>query len=142
MTSRIAYLCHNDSFDIYESNQPDDFIVDFDEHMEFNSLSTIELIEFKCKLAQKTNENVYIFSDLCCNSILNGTKKPILRSIKLPGAKHVAVSFSSPIPLATPTGVMKSCRIYIRDKNFTKLSFQFLEAEVTLRFKNVSNSKI
>lgn len=142
MSSRVAYLSHNDSISIYEGNHPEDFIVDFNDHIELNSASTVELIEFKCKLSQKSYANVYIFSDICENSILNATSQPILRAIKLSGAKNISTSFSNPIQLKTAIGVMKSCRIYITNKDTSRLSFRLLEAEVTLRFKNVTNPKI
>ena len=81
MTSRVLYLSHKDSISIHEGNKPDDFIVEFNDSIEFNTKSSVELLELKFKISQKSNAIVYVFCDICDYSIINGKKDSALRSI-------------------------------------------------------------
>jgi hypothetical protein len=77
-------------------------------------------------------------SDVCTPSFLLGNELPILRVIPFSGSKNFTIDFAKAIKLNTQQGQCEKIRIYIKTKNFSKVSDLILEGRVTLRFKNVS----
>lgn len=140
MNSRVLYLSHTDSIDIHERNTPSEFVFEFERAIQLNISSTIELIEFKCKLSQKLRSTVYVFSDICDSSTLAAREEPLLRAINLSGLHTFAVHYDYPITLKTVIGRVKRITIYLKNKDRSELSFNVLNSEVTLLLKNVSNT--
>ena len=139
MTSYVVYASDRDSIEIFKDNKPEDFVLQLDKNIVLNDNSTVELLEFRCRLSEKDRDVLYIQSDICENSYLCGKSLPVLRIIPLPGTKNHSVVFDKPIILKSVTGSLNRLRIYISSKHFSEFSVSLLEVQVTLRFNNVSH---
>ena len=140
MSSAIIYTSCNDSKHLYESNIPSDFFVEFDKIIETNENSTVELLEFRCHLNDKSKKDICVMCDICDNSFMFGDKKPILRMITLPGLKNVSFIFNEPIKINIIDRYIKKFKIYLRSVESTSTSLVFLDSQITLRINNVSNT--
>ena len=140
MSSLIIYSSSKDYEHLYKSNKPTDFYVEFDKVIETNENSTIELLEFRCHLNDKSRKDICVICDICDNSILFGHKIQILRLITLPGLKNVSCVFNEPIKINIIDKFIKKFKIYLRDVDSTSTSLEFLDMHITLRINNVSNT--
>ena len=84
MSSYVVYASDRDSIEIFKDNKPEDFILQLDRNIVLNDDSTVELLEFRCRMNEKDRDVLYIQSDICENSYLCGKSLPVLRIIPLP----------------------------------------------------------
>ena len=139
MTSHMLYLSHLDSKNVFTSNTPKDFTVEFTKSIELKENATVELMEFRCYASTKSKLTFYVMSDICDYSIANNMRLPILRCIAMGGKQRVEQSFSKPYKILIRDRRLTRCRIYLRDENLKDPSLHITEAQVTLRINNVCN---
>jgi hypothetical protein len=138
MTSFVVYASSTDSKNIFTDNNPNDFIVQLDRNINLCAESYVELLDIRCRINERTKEEIYIFSDVCQESFLYGKLSPVLRVFQLPGLKVSHTEFVRPIKLKTIQGQLNRFRIYIKPRETTSPPLSLSELNVTLRFHNVS----
>lgn len=75
-------VCRSDhNLDYYPNNTPCNFKVKLRQTVELNRTWTIALAELHLKEANAKEETLYIYSDVCGESFINGVKVPLLRRV-------------------------------------------------------------
>lgn len=135
----ILFLSHTDSKGIFKDNKPQDFVVKLNKDIFLNQDSTVELLEFRCRLSKTESKQLfYIMSDIVEDSYLLGKLNPVLRIIQYYGTKNQLNEVINPIAMKTVSGCFNQFRFYIKGKNFQELPDTLVEANITLRIKNGS----
>jgi hypothetical protein len=131
------YLSHLDSKNIFSSNAPKDFTVEFTKPIKLKEGATVELLEFHCHANTKSRQTLYIMSDICDYSIAKNMRLPILRCVTMGGKQKLSQTFSTPYKILMRDKYLSRCRIYLKDENLNEPSLHLMDAQVTLRINNV-----
>ena len=107
----------------------------------FDGKWKVALLEFKAsasktKSKNNTNQTLFIFSNICDESILNGEKNPVLRRVSPYKSNQWDTRFERPIYLTIKKKELLEIlfEIYIKDLNNGDASFLQEPVLVTLQF--------
>lgn len=142
MAETILYLSHEDSLTSYENNSPDNFIVELDKQIILNEGSTVELLDFRCKLQDKVKGGrmACIECDICENSLVFGSYRPALHVFRMPTANFYSSDIYQPIKIKILDHKINRIGIHIRPLDRSNKPFDLEESCATLRIKHGSSN--
>ena len=131
-------LASEDSNIIYPNNTPYDFLVQLSTPISLAGYWSISLLEFSIDRGQVPKKyptaEVFVFSNLCDNTILAGREVPLLRRVWLEDDKRNVI-YKLPYDVPLRMGQFQEVHIYIKDSNGNPASFIRDKVTVTLHLK-------
>lgn len=142
MSTQVLYLSHADSIDLFEKNTGDKYTVELNKQIELSEGSTVELLEFRCRLKDKTTgaRLAVILCDICENSVFFGSHQPVLRVVRIPPSRNFAIDFPQTIKLRLIDNKINRIGVHIRPLGEDLTPFGFEESYVTLRINHGSSN--
>lgn len=142
-------LKSTDGTHLFEKNTAHDFTVQLDRQINLEAYWVVALteIDITYKSSSKFIDDVYVYSNICEESFVGSTEKPLLRKVHISKdatemyvtkkTKHFRTNFIFNTPYYVPVrlGQVNQIHIYINDGKGRPCSFINLEACVTLHFK-------
>ena len=142
-------LKSSDGSDLFEKNMAHDFTVQLDRQINLEAYWVVALteIDLTYKSSSKYIDDVYVYSNICEESFVGSTEKPILRKIYISKdateahvinkKKHYRshIIFNTPYYVPVRLGQLNQVHIYLKDDKGQPCSVINLEACVTLHFK-------
>lgn len=128
----------SDSLQFYPSNNANRFIIQLDEEIVLNGLWEIGLVEFSISRSLKPGQDVYIYSDICGNSIVGGSRSRLLRRCFLKRGENNAV-FSNPMYISVISKHFHCIELYLTLSDGRPIPFATnTVVTITLHFKKHS----
>ncbi|KAJ8310816.1 hypothetical protein KUTeg_012681 [Tegillarca granosa] len=121
-------LSSTDSTHIYPDNKCYDFRVYLPKQLALSGNSTISLLEFAYQGIKTSKPELFIYCNLCDDTIVGERELPLLRRIYLKSSDNYIYDQPYEVPLKTV--VFQDIQINIKDSNHELASF--LQGEVTL----------
>ncbi|MCG8113111.1 MAG: hypothetical protein N0E59_20360 [Candidatus Thiodiazotropha taylori] len=90
----------------------------------------------KSRILKKDDEAVYVFANICKDSILDGTEKPLLRRLQMNEKNGWSYIFDKPIYLPVKRKEIIELEIYIKAVDGAFATFLESPAYMTLHFKH------
>ena len=136
----IVYIRSDESNAYFPENKPWHFKVHLKSPLVLNQKSTVALLEIEASASKprtlyKTNTTLFVYSDICRESVLNGEKKTILRRISMSKMNKWQHIFSLPIYLSVAEHEIYEFEMYIRDLNGNYATFLQDPVLITLHFQ-------
>ena len=125
-------LKSSDSLDLYGNNKPYDFHVHLPRPLTLTGYWTVSLLEI-CMFSNK-RKDVYIYSNLCEDTIVGDKELPLLRRVYLKRSSPNEI-FIYPYEVPTRLGQVHDVHVYIKDETGQEASFLREETTVTLELK-------
>ena len=97
----------------------------------------VALVEFNAseKSKSKANEGLYIYSDLCKESIVFGEERPLLRRLEKNQKNQWDYSLNNPFYVPVKRKEIQEFNIYIKLADDTEVSYLIEPLYLTLHFK-------
>ena len=118
---RYIYVHSNESDIFYEDNQTTNFRVQLKYPLYLPGVWKVALIEFnaseKSKSKLKADDGLYIYTDLCKESIVNGKERPLLRRLEKITKSKWDYILSTPFYVSIAKKEVREFNIYIRGEN-------------------------
>lgn len=127
-----------DGTDFFSDNSPFNFRVKLNRNIQLDGYWMVALTEFTLNKTNSFDKNLYILSDICQNSFIGNTEKPLLRRVMLNRKKNGNIIFYNPYYIPVRSGIMEHIHIYITDDEGSLASFLRQPVTVTLHFKKFS----
>ncbi|KAJ8321126.1 hypothetical protein KUTeg_001321 [Tegillarca granosa] len=121
-------LSSKDSAHIYPDNKCFDFRVYLPKQLTLSGNSTISLLEFTYQGTKTSKPELFIYCNLCDDTIVGERELPLLRRIYLKSSDNYIYDQPYEVPLKSV--VFQDIQISIKDSNHALASF--LQGEVTL----------
>lgn len=131
--SRRIVLNSKDSVSIYKDNKSYNFIVHLPRQLSFSGNWTVSLLEFTYLGAKPSEPELYVYCNLCDNTIVGEREVPLLRRIYV--ANSINHIFEYPYEVPLKTVAFQDIQIYINDFKQELASFLSGEVTVTLQLK-------
>lgn len=142
-------LKSSDGSHLFEQNMAYDFTVQLDRQINLEAYWVVALteIDLTYKSSSKYIDDVYVYSNICEESFVGSSEKPLLRKVHISKdatdarvirkMKHYRtnVIFNTPYYVPVRLGQVNQVHIYLRDDKGQPCSVINLEACVTLHFK-------
>jgi hypothetical protein len=117
----------------FDDNQPYAFSVHLPRPLTLNGHWTISLLETCLPSGKKKNTEVFIYTNLCEDTIVGNKEVPLLRRVYLDGSPNKIFTLPYEVPIRL--GQVHDVQIYIKDATGQKASFLQGEVSVTLQLK-------
>lgn len=130
-------LASDDSKLMYPNNKPDDFRVHLSTPVVLGGYWTVSLLEIcieRGKVQQYPTSELFVFSNLCDNTVLGGHDVPLLRRVWLKGGQQNLI-YQVPYDVPLRIGQFQDVHIYIKDHQGNQASFVNDKVTVTLHLK-------
>lgn len=136
---RYVYVSSDESDSYFPENEVYKFKVHLESPLFLTGFWKVGLVEFRAKQSKskliKTNGPLYIFTDLCKESIVNGVQQPLLRRLE----KNVKDGWSHlldpVIYLPVKRKELLEFEVYIKNEDESLPSFLQSPLHLTLHFK-------
>lgn len=115
-------LRSSDSKNFYPLNNTNRFILQLDEQIYLNGQWKVGLVDFAMSKALNAAREIYIFSDICGNSIVGGTRTRLLRRFFLKRRQNDVV-FSNPMYINVITHNFHSIQIDLKTREGLDIAF-------------------
>jgi hypothetical protein len=138
---KFVYVQSDESNSFFPDNQAWKFKVHLDVPLTFNGFWKIGLIEFnvnvKTKKTQKSpiTEALYVYSNICKESIIQGSEQPILRRLNPNTTYGWDYIFDFPIYLPVKRKELREFELYIMTNDGSLATFLDSPVNLTLHFK-------
>lgn len=133
MSLRLV-LSSVDSSHIYPDNKPYDFRVYLTTPISLTGYWTVSLLEFSLPHGRtKMSPELFVFSNLCDNTVLAGHELPLLRRVYMKNEENIIYQLPYEVPLRI--GQFQDVHVYIKDSNSNPASFIKEKVTVTLHLK-------
>ena len=135
----IVYLQSGESNDYFPDNKPSNFKIHLKTPLIFDGKWEIALLEFqasasKTKSKHNTNQTVFIFTNICDESILNGEKQQVLRRVSSTKSNQWNICVDTPICLPLKKRELLEFTVLIKDRYDREASFLLEPVLLTLQF--------
>ena len=136
----IVYIRSNESNGLFPENNPWHFKIHLKSPLVLKKNWLVSLLEFhatasKSRTLYSTNQTLFIFSNICSESIADGEKKPLLRRISMTKTRKWDYIFDSPIYFSINVNELYEFEIYIKDLQGNDASFLQDPVLMTLQFE-------
>lgn len=108
-------LRSTDSKNFYPTNNSKRFIVQLDEQIELNGHWKVGLVEIGTSKGFNVSRDVYVYSNICGNNIVGGSRTSLLRRFFLKRGKNDVV-FSTPMYINVTTNSFHSIEIDLKSR--------------------------
>jgi hypothetical protein len=133
---RYVYITSDESNSYFTDNQASNFKVHLNTPLILNGFWKVGLLEFHAKHTKSIKqEALYIFTDICKESILNGTEQPLLRRLEPNGRNFWNYILDPVIYLPVKRKVINEFEIDIKTANGSHPSLLMSPLHLTLHFK-------
>lgn len=137
---RYLYVKSDESDHYFTQNQVYHFKVHLKVPMYLSGFWKVGLVEFQGQRSSKarkskTDEAIYIFTNICKDSILDGVEKPILRRLEMNDRNGWNYIFDSPIYLPVKRTELIEFEVYIKAEDGSFATFLDSPVHLTLHFK-------
>lgn len=126
------------NLEFFPDNDSCRFRTRFQQPLFTQGLWVVALMDFKSKCSIKLYNQVYLYSDVCDDSIVDGVMKPLLRRFILPSTGNDTIDLEFSILQYVP--VRKSeiydMEFYLTDEKGNPISFLSEPVSITLHFKS------
>lgn len=132
-------LSSEDSKLIYPNNKPHDFRVHLSTPISLTGYWTVSLLEICIERGQAfkyPTTELFVFSNLCDNTVLGGHDVPLLRRVWLKDKKENII-YQVPYNVPLRIGQFQDVHIYINDPQGNQASFIQNKVSVTLHLKKL-----
>jgi len=135
---RYIYVKNDESNAYFSENTTWNFRVHLDLPLFLPGLWKVALLEFSASetTKSKSGEELYIYSDLCKESIVHGEERPLLRRLKKNSKGQWTYSFDNPFYLPVKRKEVQEFSIDIRREDDTEASYLNKGVRVTLHLKS------
>ena len=130
-------LGSEDSNLLYPNNKPYDFLVHLSTPVSLTGYWTISLLEICIERGQGytfLTSELFVFSNLCDNTVLGGHEVPLLRRVWLKDNKQNII-YQVPYDVPLRIGQFQDVHIFINDKQGNRASFIQDKVSVTVHLK-------
>lgn len=122
-------LASTDSSQIHTDNKPYDFRVHLSSPISLIGYWTVSLLEFSLQHGlTKIPSELFMFSNLCDNTVLAGNELPLLRRVYLNNKENIIYQLPYEVPLQ-----FQDVHMYIKDSSNNQASFIKGKVTVTLQ---------
>lgn len=136
---RYLYLKSDESDNYFATNQVYSFKIHLKVPLYFTGTWRVGLLELHAQKAKgrqsKGDDSIYVFSNICKDSIVNGVEKPILRRLERSDKNGWNYVFNSPIYVPLKRTELIEFEIYIKTEDGTFATFLESPIYLTLHFK-------
>ena len=137
----IVYIRSNESNHLFPENKPWHFKIHLKSPLVLKENGSVSLLEFQATASKSrnlysTNQTLFVFSNICSESIIDGEKKPLLRRVSMIKMRKWESIFNSPIYLSTNVNELFEFEIYIKDLQGHDASFLQDPVQLTLHIKH------
>lgn len=134
MSVRVL-VASTDGADFFSDNTPFNFRVKLNRTIQLDGYWVVALTEFTLNQTNSLGKNLYVFFDICQNSFIGTTEKPLLRRVLSERQNQRNIIFDNPYYIPVRAGMMEYIHIYIKDDDGSFASFLRKPVTVTLHFK-------
>lgn len=136
----IVYIKSDESNLLFPENKPWHFKIHLKTPLIFHGKWTVSLLEFqasanKSRTLYSQNQTLFIYSNICGESIVNGEKKTLLRRVVQTKSRKWDVIYDAPIYLPMSEKEIYEFEIYLKDVQGRSASFLQDPLLITLHFK-------
>jgi hypothetical protein len=137
---KFVYVKSDQSDDYFLENRVWKFKVHLDVPMAFDGFWKLALVEFNARLDKKVRKSpagefLFVYTNLCKESIVHGTEQPILRKMKKNASDGWDIIFDTPIYVPLKRKEVQEFEVYIKSEDGTLASFLESPVNLTLHFK-------
>lgn len=136
---RYIYIRSDDSNHLFTENTVDKFSVQLDYPLRLQGSWKVALKEFHASEESKsrigTMNALYVYSDICGESIVKCAERPLLRRMKKNGKSRWDYIFDSPYYLPLRKRDLKQFRFYIQQEDGSPASLLKGPIHITLHLK-------
>ena len=120
----------------YPGNKPYDFLVHLSSPISLSGYWSVSMLEFSIGRGKTKypTEELFVFSNLCDNTILAGREVPLLRRVWFDDNKQNVI-YELPYDVPLRIGQFQEVHIYIKDSSGSPASFILDRVTVALRLK-------
>ena len=132
-------ISSDNSLDYFPNNSPSDFRLHLKQTLRLHGHWTVALTDIQYSIPSSKGKNIWVYSNICENTIVGDTLEPLLRKIPIAGKKGETRNKSFPIPYykhVLPHEV-ESIQIYVYGDDKENISFKAFPLRCTLHFKKV-----
>lgn len=129
----IANSNYSDNY--FPTNTESDFRVHLNNPLILNGPWKVALVECEMNSSLSNQESVFLYSNICDDSIVNGYKKPLLRRILNNGPGNWCNIFETPHYMTVKVQEITDIHFYITDAKDQIVSFIDQPLTLTLHFK-------
>ena len=129
MDIRMVLKC-TDSMELYTDNKPYAFSIQLPRPLTLKGYWSVALLETFLPSRNKHSDEVYIYTNLCEDTIVGNRELPLLRKVHLEAEESSNKVFTFPYEVPVRLGQVHDVHVYIKD---TKgLEARFLQEGVSL----------
>ena len=140
MMDRYLYVQSDESDIFFDDNTTTRFRVQLKFPLYLPGRWKVALLEFhateKSKSTKKADEGLYIYTDLCKESIIYGEERPLLRRLEKSSKGKYDYILDSPFYLPVAQHEVRQFEVYIRGERDEDLSHLVKPVYLTLHFKS------
>ncbi len=111
----------SDNMQLFADNRPWTFKVNLDRPLQLAGVWSVALTEITITSMHTKKQHVdsmlYVFCNICSNTLVGVQQVPILRSIYLDDVSHHSFIFSSPYYMPIKVGMTQQIHIYLKDEH-------------------------
>ena len=137
---RYLYLRSDESDIYFEDNTTTRFRVQLKFPLFLPGLWKVGLVEFhateKGKSTRKADEGLYIYTDLCRESIVNGEERPLLRRLEKTSKGKWDYNIDSPFYLPVAKSELRQVEVYIKGERDEDSAHLVKPLHLTLHLKS------
>ena len=136
---RYIYIQSDESNAVFEDNQTDKFRVQLKFPLYIPGIWKVALVEFhateKSKSKTKADDGLYIYSDLCKESIVKGEERPLLRRLEKSSKSKWDYILDTPFYMKVGKSEIREFNIYIKGEDETEALYFQTPVRLTLHLK-------
>lgn len=133
----IYMVFNSDKHSIYfPQNKPYDFKVHLIKPLNLTGKWMVSLVDFSTETSALIHEHIYLYCDICGDSIIDGSMHPLLRRFWCTGVNSgFSVTFPDMHYKSVSKTVVEDIHFYIKDVNENVVSFLHQPVSLTLHLK-------
>lgn len=136
---RYLYLQSDESDVYFDDNASTKFRVQLKFPLYLPGVWKVALVEFhateKAKANKKADEGLYIYANICKDSIVYGEERPLLRRLKKSTKSKYDYIMDTPFYVPVTTKELREVEVYIRGERDEDVSHLVKPVHLTLHFK-------
>lgn len=133
--SLYAILGSNNSLNYFPHNKPYRFRSQLNVPLNMNGMWKVALMEAEISTSLSKTDALYVYSNICGDSIVNGRSEPLLRRLMTAEPGNWSTILETPHYLPVKISEIYDIDIYITDETGELASFLNQPSTVTLHFK-------
>lgn len=137
LTDRYIHIKSDDSDSYFEDNEPYRFSVHLKLPLYLGGTWKVALVHFHAseKVKSKASDGLYVYSDICKESIVFGEERPLLRRLEKNKKNEWDYILDNPFYLPVKEKELREFEIYIKGEDDTDASNLSRPVRLTLHLK-------